>query len=1662
MANEQRGRPLNRARNESVNVRQGQEDEPNQQSRLSRHEMAQTLPRHFDAASMQQSNLAQQRMPIPLFPNPHPPLQSQSQSEKVLRRKQPFDLLQAIPPPTPPLAVPSTSMNTKKAQPKISTVRAHYRAPPSPLGNEVQNTNKEEEERDDESDESETGPQKENLRWSSDESTPTPTASSIAAASARRRQEAITMLPVNLVAPTQAARARGLPQIPQQQPVQTRPEPKPSTTRPISASSVTLSSGQQVPAVRTDFENMKKITRPGSSSKTTNVSNSQSSTSVGQSKQQEEKGKGRKIDDEMIQQLAPAQAVVMPQSILKSTSTSEPKRSVAAQLEDYEPHQMTPVQEEEEEEQHQQSIRRISNSNAMRIMQGVTGEIESEDQQMNEAAAIRSRRLSSAASLRRGSFESGTTALDTPRIFDEDGRTSFEMMRTGSGEILVIREGGNDTVGRHATSKALQTHRAIVQGMVAPPSDVMEVQEPSGSNGVSLAKGDTPKSHGISSHLEQLNKFINTSIGQPNRQIQTPKSETGKKNKADGNTIEIHDHSKDQKRPFSSGSIQIPIISTAQRPRTGGSGTRRPGTGQTRFSIEPPIAGANLRRVLNSAGGRSRTFGSNEDPNNQHNKTTCRQCFRAGFDCAVQLHNGQGTGARKALQEFVAAGGLEALSGVEDFYEGSIWGSQAMGAGASTKRNQIAPPVRGQNFVDRLGEVAFGESALSRPVTRGAMQDMLEERGRVLTEQQHSKTVENFLMELQRLQKEQEEEFALQQEGAEDEEEEDGPTRSKSGTNEKKMSFEQKAGYSSPQIEKHRSFNNVDEANALNGTQVEQPKEGNDSQFDQESLRSDIAEDELPFLADRWSLLRKMHQLTVYAIWLFCVQCLSAGYSTSVPTIQAKIHAEPLSLDFGEFTFLLGQAGGLLFGACLSSLGRIRLPILSVLLSVVVCVIIGFMHTSFVIIALRGGLGYLTGLYEIALIGMILDLSTNRRQRFGFLIYVLFWIISAQAAGPWITDLVIKVGAWPWLYWLTAIVGLLFMFFLAFITSETEACSIYRTAVKKLRIESAEAWTPEPRIAASWKEIILIRSIRPFVILAKHPIVILSTLLLAIPLASIIGIIDPLSDILQQRHRFQSWKSTLLISVCIAIGLMISTVVILLFGVGSKRLSFSQRTRILFMDEKGIIDAQRPKFNAEQVLHVCVTGLIILTVGLYTLALTATITSWIFCGICLVLCITGITLLSVGLLHYIAESYYPAAFTILGEVLALSDSVGPAPEYANEKKAFEVQQRISVDADRTVEENFEQQDQEEEEDEEKDDHTLMSGANHDGKRWDSNWALNVLGTVLGFTMILSGVASFIGRLAAFKIGFTLYVAILASIILGISGFALLFLLRYGHKMRKDAFVHIAKTEQRIWQAKRPSGSDANISVATSTGITRSRQSTTENGFAFNQTQLPIPQPAKWKNGLKQFLLPTLRASHQIEEGGSVPPKPSSVIMDPTLKSKIRKWVGIQRGTTQEAQSGEIYENKITQISTPFNAQHLASGANLIDQDQDIYDAFGVQLSVRGGDQRSRRRSTLVNDGQMPSFEAFMKLKEEEYNREIALQHQQANAAANAAAEMKMKNLSGSSTNTLTKPVDHQRRKGSISTPAPIAPTPKSPKPIASPRFVNPYSNYQRAQTPPPM
>lgn len=901
-----------------------------------REQMAHTLPRHFDPVTLQASKQNQRRAALPQFPNPHPsqsgptnPVQQglavaygpglPAASQPALRHKHPFFVPAQVPPPTPPLALPAAvTYSTSRPAPqqvfRPSDAKTHARRPGQGKSGD----------RDDaEDDEKEERP---DTRWSSDESTPTPTASSVAAASARRREEAKTMLPITLVTPSQATRPQATFQSGQQADVRISSTMKGkgvADPRPLSSSSFSMPDGRQVPVVRTDFENMKRISRPVSSSKAstpTTAAAAMGSSSIIPSKEKAKEDSAPAEASlqvpEMTKQTLPQLSASSPLSAsapLPTTpsvphvaqfgggeaskaadtpstrSGSVPQRSNLVALQEYRPHQIEPVQEEDEQ-QHAQS----------------TGDRAAAQVEVDDPATDRARRRSVAASLHRHSFESGTTALDTPRL-DDEGRTSFEMVGT-NGQPSGILVSNPDLLRPSGHSR-----KGLVSGAAAPPSDIPEVVESASGEPARAQTGreGTPRSQGLSAHLEQLHRFIHNAgsrsdNGKAAHQEGTVSKTTAQQ--ASGQTVPAANPETDK----SLYSHIIPITGVT-RPRTGNSNRNRPGTAQTRFSLEAPRS--IQRRRLGSAGGlRPRTMGHEalqqmlHDPQaHTHDRPTCRQCFRAGFDCAIQLQNGHGTGARKALQEFVAAGGLEALSGVDDFYEGSVWGSQAAGNAA---RQSAA--ITGQNFVDKLGEVAFGESALSRPVTRGAVQDMLEERSRLLAERQHSKTVEDFLFELQRLQKEQEDEMALKETDAEYERSASGLQRGQSMSNSKTtdqqnplsprsaatafrtaQSMGQPVGSTQAFEDGKASQQDVMPGQEGNHVSERQPSEDRETMLD--DRRSDRQSqgsnetDDLPFLADRWSIERKLCQLTVCALWIFCVQCISAGFvSTDLPSTVAE------------------------------------------------------------------------------------------------------------------------------------------------------------------------------------------------------------------------------------------------------------------------------------------------------------------------------------------------------------------------------------------------------------------------------------------------------------------------------------------------------------------------------------------------------------------------------------------------------------------------------------------------------------------------------------------------------------------------------------------------------------------------------------------------------
>jgi len=719
-------------------------------SRLSREEMSRTMPRHIDSTTLQVIPPSQKRGPLPTFPNPYAGQEMRKDQkaghrgewEKIPRNKTPYSPLLEIP-PTPPLNLPAQAFGAQ--------TKRHQK-----------NVQEEDEEEDDE-----------RSRWSSGESTPTPTASSVAAASARRKQEAKTMKPVKLTSPVQMMNR------PPVEPIQKRSMPlvtipvqsTKEQERPLSSSSIKLADGREIATVRTDFANLKKINRPSSASQVNSTSTQASMVNTkGKGKDKAESPPPTKMPATPIltqEKAFPASPPSRPDSEVVDLSTLEAQRgnrnTFGPDSTLFNTVDMTPVF--------------VGPSQAPR-MSIVKEEDEAE-------ASLRARRESIlAASLRRSSFESGTTALDTPNM---EGRLSVDF-----GEVDLTRAG----------------KRGLLSALVAPPSDVPEVVEPrSNVSGVEGGAMDQRvQANSFSTQLEQLQKFVvNTKDERP---------DTG------GNR---------------SGFSQfIPITNLIK--------SRRPGTGQTRFS--EGISVIRSKRLPSGHGG----------------KPMCRQCFRAGFDCAMNLQLGEGTAGRKAFQDFVAQGGLEAMSiagGEEKDGGGSVTASQALG----------------RNYVEKLGEVAFGESALSRPVTRGMVHEMLEERSRYLAEQQKQKTVEDFLTELNSIKAKQDHEDELEATKLQEEEFQSRGPRS----DRKSSLMTRPTGVTATQVDQNslRPSHEVDNRN-------EDDNNDNDS-------ASSASSDQLPFLADRWSIWRKVTHITVLGLWVFALQCLDSGYVSMMGFLKTAL-----------------------------------------------------------------------------------------------------------------------------------------------------------------------------------------------------------------------------------------------------------------------------------------------------------------------------------------------------------------------------------------------------------------------------------------------------------------------------------------------------------------------------------------------------------------------------------------------------------------------------------------------------------------------------------------------------------------------------------------------------------------------------------------------------
>lgn len=415
----------------------------------------------------------------------------------------------------------------------------------------------------------------------------------------------------------------------------------------------------------------------------------------------------------------------------------------------------------------------------------------------------RSRSDSLQKSLHRDSFSSDTTAFESPAL----GSSSMMLDRSNSGKRRSFSlDGDRISFG--------DGRERLVSGMVAPPSDVVEAKEPPSDGEGSVTSEDTQFDP------EEKDQF--TLNSKPKRK-------------------DLYDEDDEE-----SESRIIPITNTRNQPR--------PGTAQTRFSTKS--AESQLRHGRRAFSG----------PTHAKN-VACRQCFRAGFDCAMNLQLGEGTAGRKAFQEFVTSGGLEALS-----IENSPTSGGRKGA-RPTSANLSISEALGNNYVDKLGEVKFGESALSRPVTRGVVDQMLEDRGKELAEKLNRITVDDFREQLHR--------GAARSYGGEedyDDLEEDLDLD---------LEFDEIFPTSQSQQRKRRTSSlrtpprgitpslQLEEGEIVQLSHLKQRYQPSETEGATMTFEDD---DDLEILADRWSTTRKVIQVGVCLLFIFSVEVVDAGY----------------------------------------------------------------------------------------------------------------------------------------------------------------------------------------------------------------------------------------------------------------------------------------------------------------------------------------------------------------------------------------------------------------------------------------------------------------------------------------------------------------------------------------------------------------------------------------------------------------------------------------------------------------------------------------------------------------------------------------------------------------------------------------------------------------
>ncbi|KAJ1602031.1 hypothetical protein NDA14_000842 [Ustilago hordei] len=620
---------------------------------------------------------------------------------------------------------------------------------------------------------------------------------------------------------------------------------------------------------------------------------------------------------------------------------------------------------------------------------------------------------------------------------------------------------------------------------------------------------------------------------------------------------------------------------------------------------------------------------------------TCRQCFRTGFDCAMNLQLGKGTAARKAFQDFVAASGLNAISirdGAPVPVDGSLAESQAGGI--------TVEEALGRNYVDKLGEVAFGESALSRPVTRGMYNELVEEK----QEQEKRRQL-----------------IAVHKPWSGDVDEEIEKAKQHPLGGRIKRSLSSNRDFRQLSQMTLQDGVNHDQINALGGDDARQMLLNNIKQSgshkrsgeqeegevvdidpadyeyegdfdDEDDLSSASSKADIVVWADRWSAWTKFRQLLAFWVYIFALQALSSGYTNTVNRIivdEDVSASEAIFFQLGWLAYNGCQGSGLFFANLLVGFGRQRVTLISLMAVGVVCVVAGFVHHVAAILVCQSLLGLLSGLAVFLSLASVMDIFPTSKGRLLGIGSIALALVGGQLAGPWISKVVLQLLIWSWTYWLTLIVAAVLIVYVGVATRETAAFVLFRHEALQLK-RTNQGWTPEPLLETAPKQMFADDLARPFRLMRHNPMLIL----LAASVAALGGmymfLFAGMQGVFVRTHGLSSTYASIVLTASAALVLVVGVVGIFLSNA-------------------------RKDIKAESLLIPGLLTTAIFSFALFTLALTSSFgrTTWFLSAFGVVLATAALLTVGTTVAQYVLDGYSPPRKVVLRDVVAREDPSTP-------------------------------------------------------------------------------------------------------------------------------------------------------------------------------------------------------------------------------------------------------------------------------------------------------------------------------------------------------------------------------------------------------------------